>query len=92
MAPPLHQEATRVAAAFAARIRARRRELDLSQIQLAELAGVGPDFLYDLERGKPSVRLDKLIAVLEVLNLTLTLDTKEEGFKTEPGAWIEKNS
>jgi y4mF family transcriptional regulator len=90
MKPSQPTEATRVAEAFALRIRARRRELELSQIQLAELAGVGPDFLYDLERGKPSVRLDKLIAVLEVLNLQLTLDAKEEGFKTEPGAWIEK--
>lgn len=82
--------ASHIAADFAQRIRARRKELELSQIQLAELAGVGPDFLYDLERGKPSVRLDKLIAVLEVLNLQLTLEAKEQGFKTEPGAWIEK--
>lgn len=80
------------AAEFATRIRARRKELDLNQIQLAELAGCGPDFLYDLERGKPSVRLDKLMAVLQVLNLKLTMVAQDEGFITEPGSWIERTS
>lgn len=54
------------------RIRARRRALKLSQLELAALAGVGPAFLYQLEHGKPSVRLDKVLDVLAVLGLGLT--------------------
>jgi HTH-type transcriptional regulator / antitoxin HipB len=54
-------------------LRARRQQLGLSQIQLCDLAGVGPVFLHDLERGKPTLRLDKLLVVLEVLGLGLEL-------------------
>jgi y4mF family transcriptional regulator len=53
--------------------RARRRDLGLSQAALCDLAGVGPAFLYQLERGKPTLRLDKLLAVLEVLGLEFCL-------------------
>ena len=52
-------------------IRARRRALGLGQIELCDLAGVGPAFLYQLEHGKSTVRLDKLLAVLHVLGLEL---------------------
>ncbi len=38
---------------------------------LCDLAGVGPAFLYSLEHGKPSVRLDKVVAVLAVLGLEM---------------------
>ena len=50
-------------------VRARRRALGLDQLVLCDLAGVGPAFLYSLEHGKPSVRLDKVVAVLAVLGL-----------------------
>lgn len=52
-------------------VRARRRELALDQLLLCDMAGVGPAFLYSLEHGKPSVRLDKVLAVLGVLGLEL---------------------
>jgi y4mF family transcriptional regulator len=52
-------------------VRARRRQLRLDQLVLCDLAGVGPAFLYSLERGKPTVRLDKVLAVLAVLGLEL---------------------
>lgn len=54
-------------------LRNRRRSLGLSQIQVCDLAGVGPAFLYELEHGKPTVRLDKVMAVLEVLGMGLQL-------------------
>lgn len=57
-------------------VRRKRKLLRLTQKELAELARCGPDFLYDLERGKPSVRLDKLVPVLEVLGLKLTLQPR----------------
>jgi y4mF family transcriptional regulator len=51
--------------------RERRGRLGLSQQDLADLAGVSARFVHTLEHGKPSVRLDKVLAVLEVLGLDL---------------------
>lgn len=59
-----------------ASVRERRKQLRLTQIELADLAGCGPDFLYDLERGKPTVRLDKLVPVLNALGLRFQLAPK----------------
>src|SRR5688500_11795231 len=55
----------------AAALRARRRALGLTQVELGRYAGCGPDFVYDLEAGKPTIRLDKLLDVLAVLGLSL---------------------
>lgn len=52
-------------------VRARRRELGLSQADAAELAGVSERFVRLVESGKQSVRLDKLTALLDVLGLEL---------------------
>lgn len=56
------------------RIRHRRLDLGLRQDELAALAGVSPRFVHTLEQSKPSVRLDKLLAVLGQLGLDLVLD------------------
>lgn len=61
----------REALALGAIVRARRKALDLSQAELAALAGVGLAFMYELEQGKPTVRLDKVLAVFAVLGLEL---------------------
>jgi len=55
-------------------IRAARREQGLRQDQLAGAAGVGVRFLSELERGKPTVRLAKVIAVLDTLGCTLRVE------------------
>ncbi len=60
-------------AVLGAAVRARRRQLRLRQAVLADLAGVGVAFLYDLEKGKPTLRIDKVLAVLEALGLGLTI-------------------
>jgi y4mF family transcriptional regulator len=52
-------------------IRARRRAEHLSQRALAELAGVGPRVVWDLERGKPTLRMDVVNAVLRVFGKSL---------------------
>lgn len=57
-------------------IRARRRKLGLAQVELAELAGVSERFVREVEGGKPTVRLDKLKPVLDVLGLQLTLEPR----------------
>jgi HTH-type transcriptional regulator / antitoxin HipB len=62
-----------VAKEIGATIRQRRRELNTTQDDLAALAGVSTRFLGELERGKPTVRLDALLAVTWALGLRLTL-------------------
>jgi HTH-type transcriptional regulator / antitoxin HipB len=73
-------------------VRFRRKRLRLTQKQLAELAGCGPDFMYDLERGKPTVQLGKLVAVLQALGLKLEVTPEQRsvglGTGTPSGDWI----
>ena len=47
-------------------VRIRRKNLGLTQVDLAEHAGVGLRFVRDLEQGKQSLRLDKVNQVLEL--------------------------
>ncbi len=53
-------------------VRSRRRRAGLSQSELAKLAGVGRRFVSELEAGKPTMQLDRVLAVLLVFGLTLT--------------------
>lgn len=62
-------------AAVAAAIRARRTRLGLTQQEVADLAGVSTRFVHTVEAAKPSLRLDRLLDVLEVLGLGLQLTT-----------------
>lgn len=50
-------------------VRARRQELGLRQAEVADLAGCSQRFLHTVEHGKASLRLDKVLDVLEVLGL-----------------------
>ena len=47
-------------------IKSRRKEHGLTQVELAERAGVGLRFLRELERGKSTVQLDKVNMVLKL--------------------------
>lgn len=68
---------------LAAAVRARRKALGVTQIELARLAGCGPVFVYALESGKKTLRLDKLIDVLEVLGLEIVVRAGRGGVRTE---------
>ena len=52
-------------------VRDKRKKDQLTQIELAELTGVGVRFLSELENGKPSVQLDKVLLVLAGLGLKI---------------------
>jgi y4mF family transcriptional regulator len=54
-------------------VRARRKDLGLTQLELAELAEVSPRFVFDLENGKPTVSLDRVLLVTKTLGLKLDL-------------------
>jgi len=60
--------------AWGGEVRRRRLELGLHQDELAALAGVSTRFVHTLERSKPTVRLDKVLAVLAQLGLDLVLE------------------
>ena len=48
-------------------LRAARKHLGLTQPQLALAAGVGVRFIVDLEAGKPTVRLENVLRVIDAL-------------------------
>lgn len=52
-----------------------RKHSGLSQQELARLAGVGKTVIYDIEKGKESVRLNTLLKVLDVLNIQIKFET-----------------
>lgn len=62
---------TRSISGLADAVRDRRVALNLRQTDLAELAGCSTRFVHTLEQAKETVRLDKLLDVLEVLGLGL---------------------
>ena len=51
---------------IAAFVKAKRKNLGLTQIILAQKAGVGLRFVRDLEQEKPTLRLDKVNQVLDL--------------------------
>ena len=54
-----------------------RKKIGLTQIEFAKRAGIGLRFLRELERGKTTVRLDKLTQVLDFLGVHLELKRNE---------------
>lgn len=65
----------KAAAEIGAAVRRHRGIAGLTQKELAELSGVGKTAVFDIEKGKPTVRLDTLMAVLDVLNVQMRLDS-----------------
>lgn len=54
-------------------IRKHRKAAGLSQLQLADLAGVGKTVVFDIEKGKETIQLDTLRKILNVLNIKAIL-------------------
>lgn len=52
-----------------------RKQSGLSQQELARLAGVGKTVIFDIEKGKETVRLKTLLKVLDVLNIKMKFET-----------------
>lgn len=57
-------------------VRARRKKLGLTQIELASLSGVGNRFVVDLEAGKPTLQIGKLLRVFRWLGIDLIAKVK----------------
>lgn len=54
-------------------LRGTRKRLGLTQADLALAAGVGLRFIVELEAGKPTVRLEQVLRVVDALGGHLTL-------------------
>jgi HTH-type transcriptional regulator/antitoxin HipB len=54
-------------------VRDRRRELGLTQEQLADIIGVHRAFVSQLERGKATVRFDLLLRLVQALGMDIEL-------------------
>lgn len=52
-------------------IRSRRRDLGLTQTEVAETANTNLRFVSELERGKPTARLENVMRVLATLGIEL---------------------
>lgn len=52
-------------------IRSRRRELGLTQTEVADVADTNLRLVSELERGKPTARLENVMRVLEALGVEL---------------------
>ena len=55
-----------------------RKLSELSQHELAKLAGVGKTVIFDIEKGKETVQLNTLLKVFDVLNIRLRLEVPFE--------------
>lgn len=60
-------------------IKERRKALALTQEDVANLAGCARLFVHELEKGKITIRFEKLIAVLHVLGLQLAIESGSSG-------------
>lgn len=57
-------------------VREQRRELSLRQIDLAGIGNTGNRLIVDIEKGKPTVQLQKVLDVLDLLGLELIVRQK----------------
>lgn len=48
-----------------------RKKSELTQKELADLAGVGKTVIYDIEKGKETIRFNTLQKILYVLNISI---------------------
>lgn len=54
-------------------IRTRRRQLKVTQADLAMTSGTGLRFIVDIERGKPTCHIGKILQVIQALGLKIQI-------------------
>ena len=57
-------------------IRARRKELEYTQAYLAEFTGLSVTFISDVERGKPTAEIEKVIRLINILGMDITIEKR----------------
>lgn len=64
-------------------IKDQRKKIGLTQVEFAKRAGVGLRFLRELEQGKQTIRMDKLLQVLDFLGFHLEIKKNEPQLTTK---------
>lgn len=65
-------------------VRYHRIKSGLTQIELADMAGVGKNMVYEIEKGRLSVQFDNMMKILNILNIDMDLKSPlMERFKKE---------
>jgi HTH-type transcriptional regulator / antitoxin HipB len=57
-------------------VREQRKRLALKQLDIAGLGNTGNRFIVDLENGKPTVQLQKVLDVMDLLGLEVVVRPK----------------
>ena len=57
-------------------IRERRKELNYTQSYLAEFTGLSVTFISDVERGKKTAEIEKVIQLLNILGMDILLEIR----------------
>ena len=63
--------------AIGEQIRLRRKELMITQPNLADIAGISVNTLYKIERGQANPTIEVLGKILDVLGLEITVGVKQ---------------
>ncbi len=71
--------------ALALFVKQKRKQIDITQIELADKAGVGLRFVRDLEQGKMSLRMDKVNDVLKLFGAELAPSNMDRNKLTNNG-------
>lgn len=74
----MHPKGYKMSLIIAKFIKEKRKQLKLTQPELAERAGVGLRFIRELEQGKQTVQLDKVNQVLALFGSELGVIPKTE--------------
>ena len=64
-------------AQFGAYLRRRRRQLQYTQAFLSQVSGLSVSFISDVENGKPTVELGKVLRLSNLLGLDFKLEERE---------------
>ena len=64
---------------FGRTIRNKRKKLGYTQAQLSEYTGFSTSFISDLENGKETAELGKVLFLLQLLGLDLAINNRGEG-------------
>lgn len=64
-------------AQFGAYLRRRRRQLHYTQAFLSQVSGLSVSFISDVENGKPTVELGKVLLLSNLLGLDFKLEERE---------------
>lgn len=57
-------------------VRARRKALGLTQLDIAGMGNTGNRFIVELEKGKPTLQLQKVLSMLDLLGLEVVVRPK----------------